>query len=76
MIRIYDNPVETEVDLTATILSVCVNINKYARYICARTLRTLCGTSRITMKSQTDSSTALLNYSIIFPLKFTAINVF
>jgi len=74
--HIYENPVETEVGLIARIMSVCVNIQKYARYICARTQWTLCITSRITMKSQAASSTALVNYSIIFPLKFTTINVF
>jgi len=71
MRHIYETPVETVVDLIARILSVCVNIQKYARYICARTQRTLCVTSRITMKSQAASSTALVNYSIIFPQKFT-----
>ena len=67
MRHIYETPVETVVDLIARILSVCVNIQKYARYICARTQRTLCVTSRITMKSQAASSTALVNYSTIFP---------
>jgi hypothetical protein len=30
---IYENPVETEVDLIARILSVYINIKKYAMYI-------------------------------------------
>jgi len=70
MNHIYENPVETQVYLKARILSLCVNIKKYARYICSRTQRTLCATSRITMKSQAASSTALVNYSIIFPLQY------
>ena len=74
--HIYENPVETEVGLIARILSVCVKIKTYARCICARMQRTLCVTSRITMKSQAASSTALVNYSIIFRLKFTTVNVF
>jgi len=32
MNHIYENPVETKVDLIARILSVCVNIEKHARY--------------------------------------------
>jgi len=76
MNNIYWNPVETEVDLIAGILSVCVNTQKYARYICARTQRILCVTPRITMQSQAASSTAIVNYSIILPLKFTTIEVF
>jgi len=75
MTHIYENPVETEVELVARILSMCVNIKKYTRYICARTQRTLCVTSSIIMKSQAGGSTALANYSIIFPLKFATINV-
>jgi len=74
MNHLYENPVETEVNLIARILSVCVNIKKYARYYCARKQRTLCVTSRITMTSQAASSTARVNYSI-FPLKFTTVNV-
>jgi hypothetical protein len=42
-------------------------------YICARTQRTLCVTSRITMESQEASSTALVNYSKILPLKYATI---
>jgi len=76
MSHIYENPVETVVDLIGRILSVCGDIQKYARYICARTQRTLCVTSGVTVKSQAASLTALVNYSIIFPLKFTTINVF
>jgi len=76
MNHFYENPVETKMDLISRILSVCVNIEKYARYICARKQRTLCVTSRITMMSQAASSTALVNYSIILPLKFTTIYVF
>ena len=74
MSHIYETPVETVVDLIARILSVCVNIKKYTRYICTRTQLTLCITSGITLKPQAASSTALVNYSIIFPLKFTTIN--
>ena len=73
--HIHDNPVETEVHLIARISSLCVNVKKFARYICGRTQRTLCVTSSITMKSQAGGSTALVNYSIIFPLKFTKIKV-
>jgi hypothetical protein len=76
MSHIYEDPVEREVDLIARILSVCVNIQKQARYICARRQRTLCVTSSITMMSQSASSTVLLNYSEILPLKFTTIDVF
>jgi len=76
MNHIYENPVETKVDLIARILSVCVNIKKYARYICIRTQRTLYVTSRITMMPEAASSTDLVNYSIILPLKFTTIDVF
>jgi predicted nuclease of restriction endonuclease-like RecB superfamily len=49
MIHIYDNPVETEVDLIGRISSVLLNIKKYAIYICSRTQRTLCVASSITM---------------------------
>jgi len=62
MNHMYENPVETEVGLTARILSVCVKIkikSKNARYICARTQRTLFVTSRIINEvtgSQFDSS--------------------
>ena len=76
MNNIYRNSKKKIVGLIARILSVCVNIQKYARYICARTHRTVCVTSRITMKSQAASSTALVNYSIIFPPKFTTIDLF
>ena len=60
----------------ARILSVCVNIEIYARYDYALTQRTLCITSRIITTSQADSSTALVNYSKILPLKYTATNGF
>jgi hypothetical protein len=76
MNHIYENPVETEVDLLVRILSVSVNIKKYARYICARTQRTLCVTYRITIGSQAASSTALVNYSKTLPLKYTTIERF
>jgi len=75
MSYIYGNLVETEVDLLARMLTVCVNIKKYARYICIRTQRTVCVTCSITMKSQADSSTATANYSKILTLKYTAIEV-
>jgi len=55
LLNIYWNPKEKFVDLIAGILSVCVNIKKYSRYIYAREQRTLCITSRITMKSQAAS---------------------
>jgi hypothetical protein len=74
--HIYENPVETEMDLIARILPMCVNVQKYVRYICALSQRSLCVTCRITMKSQADSSTTLFNYMIIFPLKFTTVNEF
>jgi len=61
--HIHDNPVETEVHLIAWISSLCVNVQKFARYICAPTQRTLCVTSRITLKLQAAISTALVNYS-------------
>jgi len=35
--HIHENPVETEEHLIAIISSMCVNIQKYARYICAVT---------------------------------------
>ena len=73
---IHENPVETEVHLIARISSICVNIQIYARYIRCIMQWSLCVTSRITMKSQAASSTALVNYSIIFRLKFTTVNVF
>jgi len=76
MNKINRNCRETLVDLIATILSVCANIKKYARYICARTQRALCYTSSITMKSQAASSTAVVNYWIILLLKCTTIDVF
>jgi len=34
MSHTYENPVETKVDLLVRIMSVCVNTQKYARYIC------------------------------------------
>jgi len=74
--RIHDNPVEIEVHLIARISSQCVNVQKFARYICARKQRTVCVTSSITIKSQARGSTAFVYYSTIFPLKFTTINVF
>jgi len=60
--HIQDNPVETEVHLIARISSLCVNVQKFAWYICARTQQTLCVTSSITLKSQAGSSTVLVNY--------------
>jgi len=74
--KINRNSRETLVDLIATILSVCANIQKYARYICARTQWALCVTSSITLKSQAASSTALVDYWIILLLKCTTIDVF
>jgi len=59
MNHIYENPVETEVDLVARIISVYVNIKKYTRYISTRTQRTLCVTSSITIKSQAGGSVQL-----------------
>jgi len=76
MNKINQNSRETLVDLIATILSVCANIQKYARYICAQTQRALCVTSSITMKAQAASSTALVDYWIILLLKCTTIDVF
>jgi len=75
MSNIYEDPVETEVDLLATILSVSVNIKKYARCICIQTQRTLCVTCRITMNSQAASSRATMNYSKILPLKYTTMDL-
>ena len=74
--HISENPVETEVDMSARILSVCVNIQIRARYICARTQRTMWATSRTAMKSRAASSTVIANYSKILPLKFTTIDRF
>jgi hypothetical protein len=54
--HIYENLVETEMDLIAIILPVCVNIKKYVRYICEHSQRSLCVTCRNTMKSQFDNS--------------------
>jgi hypothetical protein len=62
MSNIYHNSVEIGVDLIAWISSVCVNIQKYAIYICACKRRTLCIASNITLKSQAASLTALVNY--------------
>jgi len=76
MNKYYRNSREILVDLLVTILPVCANIQKYARYICARTQRTLCVTSSFTMKSQAASSTDLVNYWIILLLKCTTIDVF
>jgi len=76
MSSIYGNHVETEADLLARILSVSVNIKKYARYICIRTQRTLCVTCMITMKSQAACSTTTANYSKILPLKYTTVERF
>jgi len=61
--HIHENAVETEVHLIATISSMCVNIQKYPRYICAIMQWSLCVIFRITMKSQAASSTAFVNYS-------------
>ena len=67
---------ETEVDLIAIISSVCVNIQKQTRYIFARTQQSMCVISTITLKSQTVSARALVNYWILLQLKFTTIDVF
>jgi hypothetical protein len=75
MSHIYENREETKVDLIAGILSVCVNIQKYARDICPRTQQTLCVNSSITTKSQAAISKARVNYSITLPMKFTIIDV-
>ena len=48
-----------------------VNIKKYGNCTCVPTHRKLCVHSSHTTKSQTASSTALLNYPKIFPLKYT-----
>jgi len=64
--------VATEVDLIARILSVCVNIKKHVMHFCARSQRTLRVTSSITMKSQSASLTALVSYSSIILLTYTA----
>jgi len=72
--HIHDNPVETELHLIARMSSLCVYVQKFARYICAQKQRTFCVTSSITRKSQAIGSTALVNYSI-FALKFATINV-
>ena len=71
MSLIYENPVETEVDLIARITSVCENIKKYTIYMCACMHQTECVTSNITVKSQATSSTAFVNNSKILPLKYT-----
>jgi hypothetical protein len=63
MFRIYENPVQTEVDLIHRISSVCVNIPKYVMYFYARRQRTLVITSSITMKSEAAGSKALANNS-------------
>ena len=57
--HIHENRVETEVHLIARISSLCVNVQKYATYICAIMQWSLGITSRIATKSQADSSTAL-----------------
>jgi len=62
--HIHEKPVETKVHLIARISSLCVNVQKFARYICARTQRTVCVTSSITIKSQAswfDSSCELFD---------------
>jgi hypothetical protein len=74
--HIYENPVETEVDLIGRISSVCVNFQKYAMYICVCMQWSLCVASSITMMSQPASLTALLNYSKILPLKYTTLSSF
>jgi hypothetical protein len=61
--HIHENPVETEAHLIARISSMCVNIQKYPTYICAIMQWSLCVNSRITVKSQAASLTALVNYS-------------
>ena len=57
--NIHENRVETEVHLLARISSLCVNVQKYATYICAIMQWSLGVTSRIAMKPQTASSTGL-----------------
>jgi hypothetical protein len=76
MSHINENPVENEVDLMARIASVFANIKKYVMYISSRTQRTLCVADSVTIKSQAVTSTALVNYSKILPLKYTKINRF
>jgi hypothetical protein len=76
MSHTYESPVEIEEELLDSILFWCVNIRKVSRHICARTQHTLCLPSGITKISQAASSTAVVNYSTIFRLKFTTINVF
>jgi hypothetical protein len=71
--HIYENPVETEVDLIARISPVFVNFEKYVRYICTHSHRSLCVTSTMTMISQLARSTAVVNYSKIIQLKYTAV---
>ena len=73
MSHIYENPVETRKRLIARILSVNKIKQKCPRHICDRTQPTLCITSWITLKSQAASTTALVNYSKILPLKCTTI---
>jgi len=68
MSHIYENPLEREVDLIAIISSVCVNIQNQTRCICAPTHWTFSVTSTITMKLQTASTTAVVNYSMILQL--------
>jgi uncharacterized metal-binding protein YceD (DUF177 family) len=72
MSHVYENPVETAVDLIARILSVSVNIKKYDSNICTRTQRTFCVTCRITVTSQE----AIEDYSKKLPLKYTAVERF
>jgi len=76
MSHINENPLENEVDLTARITSVFANIKKYAMYISSRKQRTWCVAYSVTMKSQAATSTALVNYLKILPLKYTKINRF
>jgi hypothetical protein len=71
MSHIYENPVGREVDVIARISSPCVNIQKYAMYIFALTQRALCVASSITMMPQAASSTAVVEYCKILPLKCT-----
>ena len=47
MSHMYENPTRSEVDLLTRILSPCVHIQKYARYIWTGTQQTLCVTCRI-----------------------------
>jgi len=46
MSQIYENPVETEVGLMARMLSVYINIKKYAMYIWLCKLELLCTKSQ------------------------------